>query len=58
MSCIPILARGSELDAVDRLHRVERRVEAVEHVVELVALGHAHDAQLVLLAEPDDEPTV
>mmetsp|Transcript_5562 Transcript_5562/g.18786 ORF Transcript_5562/g.18786 Transcript_5562/m.18786 type:complete len:500 (-) Transcript_5562:21-1520(-) len=55
---VAIVLGVGEGEAGEGLHGVEALAEAVEHVVEDGALGHAHDAEVVLLAHPHDEPTV
>mmetsp|Transcript_7406 Transcript_7406/g.11754 ORF Transcript_7406/g.11754 Transcript_7406/m.11754 type:complete len:458 (+) Transcript_7406:322-1695(+) len=40
------------------LHHVHGRLQPVKDGVQQGALLHAHDAQVVLLADPDDEPLV
>eukprot|EP00052_Salpingoeca_macrocollata_P023848 m.211179 g.211179 ORF g.211179 m.211179 type:complete len:430 (+) comp22124_c0_seq11:782-2071(+) len=40
------------------LHHLQRRVQPVKHLVQQRALLHAHDAQVILLAHPDDEPAI
>ena len=51
---VAVLVAAGELDALDGLHHLQHLVQALEHLVQLRALLHAHDAQLVLLTEPDD----
>eukprot|EP00047_Mylnosiga_fluctuans_P002393 m.224306 g.224306 ORF g.224306 m.224306 type:complete len:412 (-) comp11077_c0_seq1:31-1266(-) len=53
-----IVRRHGEGEAGDLLDDAQGGVQAIEDLIEDRALLHAHDAQVVLLADPDDEGLV
>ena len=53
-----VVVGHSKLKTLDAVHNVESALQAVKHLVQDGALLHAHNAQVVLLADPDDEALV
>mmetsp|Transcript_5003 Transcript_5003/g.9998 ORF Transcript_5003/g.9998 Transcript_5003/m.9998 type:complete len:384 (-) Transcript_5003:175-1326(-) len=51
---VTVIVRGGEFNSLNGLDGLEHGVEPVEDLVEEEALLHAHDAELILLAEPND----
>ena len=53
-----VVLREGKLEPLDAVDHIQRRLEPVKHLVQHSALLHAHDAQVVLFAHPDDEAAV